>query len=150
MRFFAFLASFAVAVSSFASAPVERWTSEKVSYSFDTWIRVQMQGTVAESEDGRLIGESSPFIQSLLYTGNKATDLSRTFASESDWKNFVMLELCRSEHEVDLKPIRNDGAKGVREFRGKVKPFTVSISGTVSIGDKLKPFSLYVVCVKKH
>jgi hypothetical protein len=149
MSIVAFLASFAAAASSFASAPVERWTSEKVSYSFDTWIRVQMQGTVFEAEDGRLVGESAPYLQSLLYTGNKTSDLTRTFASENEWKIYVTQELCLGEHEIDLKPIRNDGAKGVREFRGKVKPFTVSVSGKATVADKVKPFSLYVVCVKK-
>ena len=149
MNILPLLVLFLTATSSQASAPVERWTGEKVSYSFDTWIRVQMQGTVVEAEDGRLIGENSPYIQSLLYTGNKSTELSRTFASENEWKTYVTQELCRSEHEVELKAVRNDGTKGVRDFKGKVKPFTVSVTGNATVGDKVKAFSLFFVCVKK-
>ncbi len=129
--------------------PSEQWVTEKASFAFDTWIRVKVPAQVVEAEDDRIVGESSSFVQSLLYTANKSTEFQGVFNSEAEVKAAILKDLCPSEHEMDLTPLRHEGSKGERVFRSKIKPFTVSASGKTIKGSTAKPFSVFLVCGKR-
>ncbi len=134
--------------SAFA-APSEKWVSEKASLSFETFIRVKTPAQVVEAEDARIVGESITYLQSLLYSANKSSEFQGVFNSEAEVKAAILKELCTSEHEVALVPIRHEGAKGERGFTGKIKPFTVSLAGKTIKADSVKPFTVFLVCGKK-
>jgi hypothetical protein len=85
----------------------------------------------------------------LLYTANKSAEFQGVFNSETEVKASVFKELCPSEHEVDLVPVRHEGSKGERGFTSKLKPFTVSVTGKITKGDTAKPFTVFLVCSKR-
>ena len=130
------------------AAPSEKWVSEKAFFNFETLIRVKVPAQVVEAVDARIVGESAAFVQSLLYTANKSVEFQGVFNSETEVKAAVMKELCSSEHEMDLAPVRHEGAKGERRFMSKVKPFTVSVAGKTVKGETVKAFSVFLVCTK--
>ena len=136
-------------ITSALAAPAEKWIAEKASLSFDTFIRVKIPAQVVEAEDARIVGESTAFIQSLLYTANKSMLFQGEFSSEAGLRTTILKELCTSEHEVELTPVRHEGSKGERGFTSKIKPFTVSISGKTLKADSAKPFSIFLVCGKQ-
>ena len=131
------------------AAPSETWVTERASFNFETIIRVKIPAQIVEAEDARIVGESAGFVQSLLYTANKGLEYKGSFQSEAEVKSTILKELCPSQHEVVLVPVRNEGAKGDREFAGKIKPFTVSLTGKTIKADSVKPFTVFLVCGKK-
>jgi hypothetical protein len=129
--------------------PTEQWVAEKAAYAFDTWIRVKVPAQVVEAEDNRIVGESAAFVQSLLYTANKSSEFQGVFASEAEVRTAIQKDLCPSEHEMDLTPLRHEGSKGERVFRSKIKPFAISVSGKTLKGNTSKSFSVFLVCGKR-
>jgi hypothetical protein len=142
------LISVLVSFTSFA-APAEKWVAEKASFNFDTFIRVKIPAQVVEAEDTRIVGETTAFIQSLLYTANKSAEFQGIFNSESEVKSVILKDLCPSEHEVELLPMRHEGSKGDRGFKSKNKPFTVSVTGKIVRSETVKPFTVFTVCGKR-
>lgn len=130
------------------AAPIEVFQTERASLAFQTWVRVEVAAKVVGAEDSSIIGESSPYLQSLLYTSSKQFSFLETFKTANEIRSRVLNDFCEVRHDVDLKPNREAGALGTRVFRQKIKAFLITVNGTHKIDDKIKPFEVTVVCNK--
>ena len=125
---FCFVALFLAMNGAVAETPASLSIS-KIDFSFETRIRVQVKGRVAEAEEAKLIGANTTYTQSLTYIGRSGRDANRTFASLAELRLWLENEACSEIHEVDLRPIRELGVRGDQSFRGRLKPFTVRALG---------------------
>jgi hypothetical protein len=129
--------------------PIENYQVEKASLSFQTWVRVEVAAKVVSADDVSIVGESSPFIQSLLYTSSKQHSFTGLFQTTEEISSIVRSSICMDRFDVDLKPNREAGALGTRVFKQKIHPIFVSLSGAHKIENKTTPFTVTVFCSKQ-
>lgn len=122
--------------------------SDQASLVFNSWIRVEVSAKVIEAVDSSVINEPAPFIQSLSYTGKKDLTFKSSFGSETELRDKILNTLCKDLHDVDLDPLREAGAKGLRKFRMKLSPAYISIKGTIHSAQNIKSFESTVFCKK--
>ena len=79
---------------------------------------------------------------------SNANSFLETFKTANEIRSRVLNDFCEVRHDVDLKPNREAGALGTRDFRQKIKAFLITVNGTHNIDDKIKPFEVTVVCPK--
>ncbi len=104
-----------------------------------------MPAQIVEAPDAALIGQLSPYIQSLSYTASKTILLNLQFPNVFEINTFMRDQLCNEVHEVTLKPIRDSGAKGIKSFVARMKAKMITVSGVI-IAEKSKPFSQTLIC----
>ncbi len=105
-------------------------TANRIDYSFDTFIEVEVRGKILKSEEPNLIGGNTTFTQLLEYVGHDTRNLSQSFASAAEVRKWIEKDLCAETHEVTLKPIRNRGVKGDQTLRGRVTSMMITVRGT--------------------
>jgi hypothetical protein len=141
-----FLAILVISLLSSVAYAADTYRAEKVSFDFNTWVRVEVSAKVVESDDASLKGENSPFIQSLLYTGSISQPFHGNFDSEASMKDQARLQFCSSLFDVDTVPQREKGAKGIRTFKQKLKPSFIAITGILIREKDSKSFTSMVTC----
>jgi hypothetical protein len=122
------------------------WTQiQRVSFDFQTFIRVELQGKVIESKDENHLGRPLTFHQSLAYHGTRSRDLNRSFKSTIEIKHWIESELCAEIHELTLHPAREAGVKGNSDLQAQMQATSVTAVGT-QLGTKGVPVSLSIYC----
>ncbi len=131
---------------SASAAPNELLEVQKTSLAFQTFIRVEMPARVVEAEDTSILGESSPFVQSLSYGASKETGFRDNFTSEAELNARVQSTVCQEIHDVEVAPFRENGTRGTRRFRQKIRPFMAQLSGIRHAPQQVSTFSITVIC----
>ncbi len=117
----------------------------RADHDFDTHIRVVIPAQIIEAPDTSLVGQASPYIQSLRYTASKQVVLNQQFTSLAEITTFMRDQLCKDIHEVTLLPIRDLGTKGTNSFIAKMKAKMITVSG-IHVTAKGKAFTQTIVC----
>jgi hypothetical protein len=118
---------------------------EKLSLGFHELIRVELQGTVAESSDPALKSMAIPFRQTLHYHGSITRPERKYFPSVAEIRAWITTEICKETHDQTLRPLRETGSIGSSPIRTKTKPESVTATGT-RIETKGAPLSETVFC----
>ena len=140
--------AFAFSPLAFA-APAELTIEvQKASMAFNTFIRVELAAKVVEADDSAVLGESSPFLETLSYGASKDSAFTGTFKSQAELDAKVQGTLCQESHDIELSPYRENGVMGMRKFRQKVRPFFIQLTGTLTTAAGSGPFASSVVCKK--
>lgn len=139
-----------VSGSAALAAPSDVIDIQKTTLGFDTVIRVELPAKVVGADDSTIVGELAPFEQTLSYGASKEITFTGTFKSDAEVETKVKTTLCPEIHEMELNPYRDNGVKGLRKFRQKLRPFIIQLVGTRHLASGgTSPYSTLLVCKTK-